>query len=99
MGENAMVTAFIHIKAERDKIASAAQDIVNVDGIAEVYSVAGDYDLIAVARVRQNEQLAKLVTEDMIAVDGITDTNTMIAFRQYSEYDLERMFGLGMEQD
>jgi DNA-binding Lrp family transcriptional regulator len=92
-----MVTAFILINAERERIAAAAQDALAVDGIAEVYSVAGDYDLVAVARVRENEELARLVTEDLIAVKGITRTVTLIAFRQYSHYDLERMFSLGME--
>jgi DNA-binding Lrp family transcriptional regulator len=92
-----MVTAFILIKAQRDKIASASQAVLNLDGVAEVYSVAGDYDLVAVARVRENDELAKLVTEDMIGVEGIADTTTLIAFRQYSKYDLERMFSLGAE--
>jgi len=90
-----MVTAFILINAERSRIAPAAQEILNLDGIAEIYSVAGPYDLVAVARVRENEQLAKLVTEDLIAVKGIDKTTTLIAFRQYSRFDLERMFGLG----
>ena len=92
-----MVTAFILINAERDRIADAAQEILAVDGVAEVYSVAGEHDLVAVARVRENDQLAKLVTEDLIAVKGLTRTTTLIAFRQYSEYDLERMFSLGAE--
>lgn len=92
-----MVTAFVLIKARRDRIHKVPQEILDMDGIAEVYSVAGDYDLVAVARVRKNEQLAKLVTEGMIAIDGIIDTKTLIAFRQYSEHDLENMFGLGME--
>lgn len=92
-----MVTAVILINAERSRIASAAQEILKLKGITEVYSVAGDYDLIAIARVRENEQLAKLVTEDLIVVQGITRTNTLIAFRQFSEYDLERMFSLGLE--
>jgi DNA-binding Lrp family transcriptional regulator len=92
-----MVTAFILIKAQRDKIASASQAILNLDGVAEVYSVAGDYDLVAVARVRENEELAKLMTEDMIGVEGIAATTTLIAFRQYSKYDLEQMFSLGAE--
>jgi len=90
-----MVTAFILINAERGRIASAAQDILDVDGIVEVYSVAGEYDLVAVARVRQSEDLARVVTEDLIAVKGITKTTTLIAFRQYSRHDLERMFALG----
>jgi len=92
-----MVTAFVLMKMRRDKIRQAPQQILDIDGVAEVYSVAGRYDLVAVARVRENEQLAKLVTEDMIAIEGITDTVTIIAFRQYSEHDLETMFGLGME--
>ena len=90
-----MVTAFILIKAERQRIAPASQEILNIEGIAEVYSVAGDWDLVAVARVKENEQLAKLVTEDMIAIKGLTQTTTLIAFRQYSRYDLERMFSIG----
>jgi len=90
-----MVTAFILINAERSKIASAAQQILKIDGIAEVYSVAGPYDLVAVVRVKENELLAKLATEDLIAVQGLTKTNTLVAFRQYSKYDLERMFSIG----
>ncbi len=93
-----MMTAFILIKAERTKIHSVAQDILKIDGITEVYSVAGEYDLIAVARVRENDGLSALVTEKMIDVDGIADTTTLIAFRQYSEHDLEAMFGLGMPE-
>jgi DNA-binding Lrp family transcriptional regulator len=92
-----MVTAFILINAERSKLNQASQDILAIEGIAEVYSVAGAYDLVAVARVRENEQLATLVTEGMIAVEGILQTATLIAFRQYSKYDLERMFSLGMD--
>lgn len=90
-----MVTAFILIRAERSRIAQASQEILAIKGIAEVYSVAGDYDLVAVARVPQNEDLARLVTEDMIAVGGLTCTNTLIAFRQFSRFDLERMFNIG----
>ena len=92
-----MVTAFILISAERERIAGAAQEILELAGIAEVYSVAGPYDLVAVARVRENEGLAKLVTEDLIGVQGLMDTQTLIAFRQYSKHDLERLFSLGMD--
>ena len=89
-----MITAFILINAQRERIAAAADEILGLEGITEVYSVAGDYDLVAVARVRENEDLAKLVTEKLITVKGLTKTNTLIAFRQYSKHDLERMFGL-----
>jgi DNA-binding Lrp family transcriptional regulator len=90
-----MVTAFVLINAQRDRIAPAAQEILALPGVTEVYSIAGDWDLAAVARVRHNEDLARLVTEDLIRVAGITRTTTLIAFRQYSRHDLERMFGLG----
>jgi DNA-binding Lrp family transcriptional regulator len=90
-----MVTAFILIRVERGRVSEVAQEILAIDGMTEVYSVAGDYDLVAVCRVRENEQLARKVTEDLLAVGGIKSTNTLIAFRQYSEFDLERMFGLG----
>ena len=92
-----MVTAFVLINAERDRIAPAAQEILNLAGVTEVHSVAGPYDLVAVARVQDNEQLAKLMTEELIGVKGINKTTTLIAFRQYSEYDLERMFSIGEE--
>jgi DNA-binding Lrp family transcriptional regulator len=91
-----MVTAFVQIKVRRDALHTVAQQILDLEGMAEVYSVTGKWDLVAVARVRQSEQLAKLMTEDMAEVEGIVDTNTMTAFRQYSEHDLEAMFGLGM---
>jgi DNA-binding Lrp family transcriptional regulator len=87
-----MVTAFILMNVERQRIKAAAQEIQQIKGIKEVYSVAGDYDLVAVARVRKNEAIADLVTEQLIEVDGITNTNTLISFRQYTDYDLEKMF-------
>lgn len=93
-----MVTAIILINAERDRIAGAAQEILDLDGITEVYSVAGDWDLVAIARVRKNEQLAELVTEKLIEVRGLTRTNTLVAFKQFSQYDMEHMFSLGLEE-
>lgn len=92
-----MVTAIILIKARREGIQAASQQILKLDGITEVYSVAGSWDLVAVARVKKNEQLAKLVTQDMIGIADLLETNTLIAFKQYSRYDLERMFSIGEE--
>ena len=89
-----MVTAIILIKAERGGVEKASQGLLKIKGITEVYSVAGEYDVVAVARVRQNDDLAKLVTEDMLNVEGISRTETLIAFRQYSHFDLAAMFDL-----
>ena len=66
-----------------------------VDGVAEVYSVAGHADLVAVVRVGRHEELAEVVTRRIHALDGITDTRTLIAFQAYSRHDLEAMWDLG----
>ena len=68
-----------------------------MDGISEVYSVGGRFDLVALIRVAANEDLADLVTNHMRSLPGIEDTETMIAFRAYSKHDLESMFSIGME--
>jgi len=90
-----MVTAFILLNIERERIAAASQEILAIPAIAEVYSVAGPYDVVAIARVKENDELAKLATEDLIAIKGIVKSTTLIAFRQFSRFDLERMFNIG----
>jgi len=92
-----MVTAFVLITARRDMIPETAEALTGLDGVAEVYSVAGPFDLVAVIRVKANEQLAEIVTEHMLKLKGIERTQTLIAFRAYSRYDLERMFSIGMD--
>jgi DNA-binding Lrp family transcriptional regulator len=90
-----MVTAFVLVNAKRDKVAETADALAALDGVAEVYSVAGKYDLIAVIRVKANDQLAELITGRMLKLAGIERTQTIIAFRAFSKYDLERMFSIG----
>jgi DNA-binding Lrp family transcriptional regulator len=92
-----MVTAFVLVNAKRDKILETAEALSALDGVAEVYSVAGLYDIVAVIRVKANEQLAELITGRMLKLAGIERTTTIIAFRTYSKYDLERMFAIGAE--
>ena len=89
-----MVTAIILINAERTHINDAAEMLAEMKGISEVYSVSGNYDLIAVARVKSNDELSELVTNRMKKVGGITRTESMLAFRAYSQHDLEAMFSL-----
>ena len=91
-----MVTSIILINVERREINSVAEQLVELDGISEVYSVSGNYDLIAIVRVKSNDELAKLVTERMRDLEGITNTETMLAFKAFSRHDLESMFSLGM---
>jgi len=92
-----MVTAFVLVNAKRDMIPETAEALTQIEGVTEVYSVAGQYDLVAVARVKSNEQLAELVTSHLLQLKGIDRTQTLISFKTYSKYDLDRMFAIGME--
>jgi DNA-binding Lrp family transcriptional regulator len=92
-----MVSAIVLLTVERDKINSVADAVADIEGVSEVYSVAGRYDLAAIIRVKANEELAQVVTERIRRVGGITSSETLIAFRVYSRHDLERMFSIGME--
>ena len=85
------------MNAERDRIAAVPDELLRISGVTEVYSVAGDYDLVAIVRVKEAEDLAKVVTEGFVKVHGITRTMTLIAFRCYSNYDLDHMFQIGFK--
>jgi DNA-binding Lrp family transcriptional regulator len=90
-----MITAIILLKVERARVNDIAEKISGLDGIFEVYSVSGRYDLVAVARVRGNEALAELVTRHMLQIPGITHSETLFAFRAFSRHDLEGIFTVG----
>ena len=89
-----MITAIILLTAEKDKIHSVAETLADMKEITEVYSVAGRYDLSVIVRVKDHENLEELVTNQLLKVEGIINTETLIAFRVYSRYDLERMFDM-----
>lgn len=91
-----MLTAFVLIQAEPAKIASIAQALANMPSVAEVYSVTGDFDIIAVLRLADYEQLAEAVPENLARVDGIIRTNTILAFRRYSAQDLKAAWDIGV---
>jgi DNA-binding Lrp family transcriptional regulator len=83
------------LKVARDRIGEIAEALADMEGISEVFSVSGRYDLVAIARVPGNDDLAELVTGRMLKIEGIRDTETMLAFRAYSRHDLEGMFAIG----
>ena len=91
-----MVTAIILIKAERKKINEVAEMLAATPGISESYSVSGKYDIVAIVRVANNDELAELVTRKLLAIDAIVKTETMLAYKAYSRHDLEAMFNIGM---
>ena len=92
-----MVHAIVLLEVERDKINSVAEVLADMEGISEVYSVAGRYDLAAIVRSKDNDILADVVTTHMLMVKGITKSETLISFRVYSRYNMERMFSIGMD--
>lgn len=89
-----MVAAVVLINAEREKIPEAARRSAEIDGVAEVYSVSGEWDLVAIVRVPDWERIAEVVTEGIAKVDGIERTHTLIAFRVYSRSDMARAYDM-----
>ena len=92
-----MVTAIVLIDVGHGHVSEVAEKIVEMPGVSEVYSVGGRYDLVVVIRVRTNDEMASVVTDKLMQIEEIENTETLIAFRAYSEHDLERMFSLGDE--
>ena len=92
-----MVNAVVLISVEAGRIPEAAQEIADLEGVSEVHSVAGEVDLVAIVRVKQHEDLARVIPAGIAKVDGVLSTETLIAFQVYSKHDLEAMFSVGFE--
>ena len=92
-----MVNAIVLLNVQSDRINTAAEELVDLDGVSEVYSVAGQYDLVVMIRARNDEQIASLVTEQLLQVEGLLSSETLIAFRTFSRHDLDGMFSVGMD--
>jgi DNA-binding Lrp family transcriptional regulator len=92
-----VITTIVLIKAEPRLVPQCAMRLAGVDGVTEVYSVSGEWDLVAIVRVPQYEQIAKVVTEVFPTVPGIQRTQTLTAFRAYSKNDLEQAWDIGLE--
>ena len=90
-----MVNAFVLLKAEPARITELASELADLEGVAEVYSVAGDVDLVAIIRVRHHDDLAEVVTRHISTLSGVVETRTMIAFKAFSKHDLDAMWSLG----
>lgn len=90
-----MVTAIVLITTERDRVRETAQEMLKVEGVTEVYSVTGEYDLVAMVRISEFEKLDAIVPGQLAQVPGVERTETLVAFQCYSNYDLDRMWSLG----
>ncbi len=90
-----MTTAIVLINAERQKISKVGDQLAAIYGVTEVFSVSGRYDLVALIRLKNHDDLAELMTGKITEIEGITRTESMVAFRVLSKHDLEGMFDLG----
>jgi DNA-binding Lrp family transcriptional regulator len=87
--------AIVLIRAERDALADLGGALAGLDGVAEAYSVTGEWDFVAIVRVPRHEQLAEVITGELVKLPGVTKTQTMVAFEVFSRHDLEAMFSIG----
>ena len=92
-----MVTALVLIKTERTMVNEVGEALSELVGVTEVYMVAGKVDLIALLRTKDNEAMAELVTRGILEVDGIVNSETLVAFRSFSKFDLAELFDVGTE--
>ena len=90
-----MTHAIVLIEAERAAMPALGGQLADVEGVAEAYSVTGEWDFVAIVRVREHEELAALITGRLAQIDGIKRTHTMVAFEVFSEHDLEALFSIG----
>jgi DNA-binding Lrp family transcriptional regulator len=90
-----MTHAVVLIEAERDAMSSLGGQLADIEGVAEAYSVTGEWDFVAIVRVPHHEQLADIVTEQIGQLAGVVKTQTMVAFEAFSRHDLEAMFSIG----
>ncbi|KAB1921325.1 Lrp/AsnC ligand binding domain-containing protein [Micromonospora sp. PSH03] len=91
-----MITAIVLIDCATDAIPEVAENLANLPGVSEVYSVAGHVDLIAIVRVREFDQIAQVIAGSISKVPGVLNTESHIAFRAYSQHDLEEAFAIGL---
>jgi DNA-binding Lrp family transcriptional regulator len=90
-----MTHAVVLIEAERDALSTLGGALADIEGVAEAYSVTGEWDFVAIVRVPHHEQLADVVTGQITTLPGVARTQTMVAFQAYSRHDIEALFSVG----
>jgi DNA-binding Lrp family transcriptional regulator len=93
-----VITAIVLIKADMGSIPEVGEAIAQLDGVSEVYSITGEYDLVAMVRVHRHDDLAEVIPGRLNKTPGVLSTETHIAFRTYSRHDLEAAFSIGMAE-
>jgi DNA-binding Lrp family transcriptional regulator len=94
-----MITAIVLIHTEGGQAVTAGEALADIPNVAEVYSVTGEFDLVAIVRVRHYEEMAEVVPQRIAIVPGVARTHTLMAFQHYSRHDLERLFSIGLDSE
>jgi DNA-binding Lrp family transcriptional regulator len=92
-----MVTTVVLAVVDIHRIPETAQEIADIPEVSEVYSVSGDFDLVIMVRVRNHDDLARVVTDGIARIAGVQRTQTLVAFQVYSRHDVEALFSVGFE--
>jgi DNA-binding Lrp family transcriptional regulator len=90
-----VITAVVLVEAERDALTTLGGALADLEGVAEAYSVTGEWDFVAIVRVPRHEQLAEVISGRLVKLSGVTRTQTMVAFEVFSKHDLDAMFSIG----
>ncbi len=94
-----MITVIVLLQVEKNEVNNIAKKLAAIDGVQAVYSVAGRYDLVTLVQAKDHESIASLVTDNILLVDGITKSETLISFRVYSKQEIDGMFSIGLENN
>jgi DNA-binding Lrp family transcriptional regulator len=92
-----VITTIVLCRVDPPSIPKAAHTLAGIEGVSEVYSVSGEWDLVAIVRVPQYEDIARVVTESFPKVPGLRRTQTLTAFRAYSKNDTQQAWDIGTE--
>jgi DNA-binding Lrp family transcriptional regulator len=90
-----VIHAIVLIEAEQSALSTLGGELADIDGVAEAYSVTGEWDFVAILRLREPDRLAQVVTDQISGLAGVKRTQTMVAFEAYSRHDLEALFSVG----
>jgi DNA-binding Lrp family transcriptional regulator len=90
-----VTTAVVLVEAERDALSTLGGRLADIEGVAEAWSVTGEWDFVAIVRVPRHEMLAEVITGEVVQLPGVTRTQTMVAFEVFSKHDLEALFDVG----
>lgn len=94
-----MVNTVVLATCDIHQVPETAQAIADLPAVSEVYSVAGDYDLVIMVRTRAHEELARVVTEGIARIPGVSRTQTLVAFKVFSRHDVEALFSAGFDEE